>query len=173
MTSRERVIRAKLSILAIAAELKNVAKACRLSGVSRSQYYALRRTLNTQGRDGLAPKIRRKPVMPNRTPALMERQILLKTHSNPTVSYVRLARQMTLDGVSVTPGMVRYVWEREGLSTRSARLRWVKGAKGHIDSPAVALAASVTATSSVSLCGPAECFAQASRCSSAHGSPTK
>lgn len=154
MTSRERVIRAKLSVLAIAAELKNVAKACRLSGVSRSQYYALRRAFDTHGRDGLAPKIRRKPVMPNRTPASMERQILLQTQSNPTVSYVRLARQMTLDGVSVTPGMVRYVWKREGLSTRPARLRWVKSAKRHTDSPTAASAARATALSSVSLYGP-------------------
>lgn len=131
MTSRERLIRVRLGILAVAAELKNVAKACKLGGVSRSQFYAMKKAYEDNGKEGLAPKIRRKPTMPNRTPASLERQILLKTQANPTVSYVRFAEKMRLEGIAVTPSMVRYVWLRHGLSTRQARLRWVKKSNGH------------------------------------------
>ncbi len=126
MTSREQLIRARLAILTMAAELKNVVRACRLAGVSRSHFYAMKRAYETQGKEGLAPRARRKPLMPNRTPASLERHILSKTYENPSVSYLRLAGQIQLDGVAVTPAMVRYVWQRERLSTRAARIQWVK-----------------------------------------------
>jgi hypothetical protein len=132
MTSLEQLIRARIGILALAAELKNVARACQLAGVSRSQFYAMKKAYETYGKEGLAPRVRRKPTMPNRTPVSIEDQILLKTHANPTVSYSRLAGQMTLEGITVTPAMVRYVWQRHELSTRSVRIRWVKKRNPHI-----------------------------------------
>ena len=64
--------------------------------------------------------------MPNRTPAMLEEQILLQTRKNPLMSYIRLAGEMKSEGGSVTPTMVRYVWQRHGLSTQSARRAWVK-----------------------------------------------
>lgn len=126
MTNQERLITARLGILALATELKNVTKACRLVGMSRAQFYALKKTYESAGQTGLAPKIRKKPQMPNRTSAHIEGQILLKTQINPMVSYLRLARNMKLDGIAVTPTMIRYVWQRHGLSTRPDRLRWAK-----------------------------------------------
>jgi len=64
--------------------------------------------------------------MPNRTPVVLEEQILLRTRKKPLISYVRLAGEMKSEGGSVTPTMVRYVWQRHGLSTQSARRAWVK-----------------------------------------------
>ena len=126
MTSQERLIRARLGILALAAELRNVTKACKLADVSRSHFYALRKAYETCGKAGLAPRARRKPVMPNRTAASVESRILSRTRSLPSMSYIRLAGSLRAEGVPVTPAMVRYVWQRQGLSTRSARRRWVK-----------------------------------------------
>lgn len=126
MTTQDHLIRARLGILAMAAELKNIAKVCKLVGLSRSQFYAMKRAYETYGKEGLAPRVRRKPEMPNRTPASLEDIILLKTQTNPTISYLRLAGHMKSEGINITPTMVRYVWERHGLSVRSARLRWVK-----------------------------------------------
>ena len=37
---------------------------------------------------------------------------------------------MKLEGIVVTPTMVRYVWQRKGLSTRLARIQWVKRQSG-------------------------------------------
>ena len=126
MTNRTQLIKARRAILTMAAELKNVVQACRMAGISRSQFYAMKKAYETHGTEGLAPRARRKPQMPNRTPALLEGRILSKTRDNPTVSYIRLAGQLQMDGLSVTPAMVRYVWQREGLSTRQARVQWVK-----------------------------------------------
>jgi hypothetical protein len=64
--------------------------------------------------------------MPNRTPAQLEAQILMETSRNPVVSYIRLAEEMNLEGISVTTSMIRYVWERRVLSTRLARIKWAK-----------------------------------------------
>ena len=64
--------------------------------------------------------------MPNRTPTVLEELILLQTRKNPLVSYIRLAGEIKSEGGRVTPTMVRYVWQRHGLSTQSARRAWVK-----------------------------------------------
>ena len=130
MTTQDHLIRARLGILAMAAELKNVAKACKLAGVSRSQFYAMKKAYEMHGKEALAPRVRRKPNMPNRTAAPLEDKILLTTHTNPTISYLRLAGYMKSEGINISPTMVRYVWQRHGLSTRSARLRWVKRRNG-------------------------------------------
>ena len=135
MTSREQLIKARLAILAMASQLKNVARACKLAGMSRSQFYVLKKAYETSGQDGLAPRLRRKPEMPNRTPPPLENRILLKTLENPSISYLRLARNMKSEGISVTPSMIRYVWRRHGLSTRSARLRWIKKRHGQTSAP--------------------------------------
>jgi len=137
MTTREQLIRARLGILAMAAELRNTAKACKLAGVSRSQFYAMKKAYELYGREGLAPRVRRKPEMPNRTPAQLEEQILLQTRKCPHISYVRLAGEMRSEGGNVTPAMVRYVWQRSGLSTRLARLAWAKGFDGESTKTAV------------------------------------
>ena len=129
MTTRDQLIRARIGILAMAAELKNIAKACKLAGVSRSQFYAMKKAYQLHGKEGLGPRVRRKPEMPNRTPPVLEEQILLQTRKHPLISYIRLARVMQSEVGSVTPTMVRYVWQRHGLSTQSARRAWVK----HLD----------------------------------------
>jgi len=126
MTTRDQLIRARIGILAMAGELKNIARACKLAGVSRSQFYAMKKAYALYGKDGLAPRARRKPEMPNRTPAQLEVQILLETRKHPLISYVRLAGEMQSEGGTVTPTTVRYVWRRHGLSTKSARRAWAK-----------------------------------------------
>jgi hypothetical protein len=134
MGTREQLIKARLGMLALASELKNIAKACKLAGVSRSHFYEIKRAYEIFGKEGLAPRVRRKPRMPNQTPPELEREILAMTRQCPTASYLRLANQLRLLGVGVTSAMVRYVWQRHGLSTRSARLQWVRRRNGHAGS---------------------------------------
>jgi len=45
----------------------------------------------TYGKEALAPRVRQKPEMPNRTPALLDDQVLLKTLEHQTVCYHSLA----------------------------------------------------------------------------------
>jgi transposase InsO family protein len=126
MSTREQLIKARLGMLALADELKNIAKACKLAGVSRSHFYDIKKAYETFGKDGLAPKLRRRPRMPNQTPPELERQILAMTEQYPTYSYVRLADQLKLVGIGASVAAVRYVWQRHGLTTRFARLLWLE-----------------------------------------------
>ena len=126
MNEKERLIQARLGILALAGALHNVARACKLAGLSRSQFYAMKKAYETYGKDALAPSERRKPRMPNRTPPEIEERILVNTYQYQKFSYIRLAREMKTKGMNVSPAMVRYVWQRHGLSTRSARVKWVR-----------------------------------------------
>ncbi len=126
MVYKEQLTRAKLGILALVAELGDVTRACKVLGISRSQFYAMKRAYETSGQEALTPKIRRKPEMPNRTPVPLEHQILSKTLEYQAVSYCSLAAKMKTEGISVTPSTIRYVWHRHGLSTRRDRIRWAK-----------------------------------------------
>lgn len=126
MSTREQLIKARLGMLALADELKNIARACRLAGVSRSHFYEIKQAYETFGKEGLAPKARRRPRMPNQTPPELEQQILAMTEQYPTYSYLRLADQLKLVGVGVSAAAVRYVWQRHGLATRFARLLWLE-----------------------------------------------
>jgi len=49
MSDKEQLIRAGLGILALATEFKNVARACKLAGLSRSQFYAMKKAYETYG----------------------------------------------------------------------------------------------------------------------------
>ena len=76
----------------------------------------------TLGRDGLDPKVRRRPRTPNQTPREIERQILAIMEQHPTYSYLRLAGQLKLVGIGVSAAAVPYVSQRHGLTTPSTRL---------------------------------------------------
>ena len=130
MSDTDRLIKGRLMVLTFAAELHNVVKACKLAGISRSQFYAIKKAYEAYGKEGLLPRVRRKPTMPNRTPQHVEQKILLVTRKKPMSSYIRVADEIKSEGTDVTHSMVRYVWRRHGLSTRSARMKWVRTTLG-------------------------------------------
>lgn len=51
MTAQEKVAPRKLSMLQLAAELKNVSEACRIMGYSRSKFYEIKRAFQGGGVD--------------------------------------------------------------------------------------------------------------------------
>ncbi|MBI4445786.1 MAG: helix-turn-helix domain-containing protein, partial [Acidobacteria bacterium] len=112
MDTREKLIKARLGLLALAEQLQNVRRACKTAGISRSHYYEIKQAYEKYGTEGLAPQPRRRPRMPNQTPPELERQILEMTEQFPTYSYVRIAGQLRLTGVGVSAAAVRAVWQR-------------------------------------------------------------
>ncbi|MGR1253210.1 DDE-type integrase/transposase/recombinase, partial [Aeromonas veronii] len=100
MTTNEKVARRKLSLLALAKELNNVSKACKLIGYSRQQFYEIRRNYQTYGAEGLLDKLPGcKGAHPN-----------------------RVAQELALQGINVSAGGVRCVWQRHDLLSKHARL---------------------------------------------------
>ena len=107
MDTREKLIKARLGLLALAEQLQNVRQACKSAGISRSHYYEIKQAYEKYGPEGLAPQPRRRPRMPNQTPPELERQILEMTTQFPTYSYGRIAGQLRLTGVGVSAAAVR------------------------------------------------------------------
>jgi transposase InsO family protein len=126
MSTREKLIKARLGMLALAEELQNIRLACRRAGISRSHFYEIKEAFEKYGAEGLAPRERRKPRMPNQTPPELEGKILEMTERYPTYSYLRISQQLRLVGIGVSPSAVRCVWQRHGLALRYQRLLWLE-----------------------------------------------
>jgi transposase InsO family protein len=123
MTTKEKVARRKLSLLELATDLGNVSKACKVMGYSRQQFYEIRRNFQTYGADGLIDRLpgARGPH-PNRVSAEIEKAVLDHALEHPCHGPLRVAQQLMLQGIQVSSGGVRGVWQRHGLLTKHERL---------------------------------------------------
>jgi transposase InsO family protein len=123
MTALSHGTRRKLSLLHLAEELQNVSKACRIMGYHRDTFYEVRRAFQVGGVAALVEQ-RRGPrdPHPNRVPVEVEQHILDYSLADPTHGCQRVANELRLRGVQVSPSGVRGVWLRHGLETRFKRL---------------------------------------------------
>jgi transposase InsO family protein len=64
--------------------------------------------------------------MPNEYSQEIVDKILEMSRRFPSYSYVRIAGQLQIEGVSVSPGGVRKVWERNGLVKKLSRYLWLE-----------------------------------------------
>jgi len=125
MSTKEKLIKARVGMLPLAEELKNISLACKRAGISRSHFYEIKEAFEKYGPEGLAPAARRRPRMPNQTPPEVERRILEMTAQFPTYSYMRISLQLKLVRVGASPAAVRGVWLRHGLTLKIQRLLWL------------------------------------------------
>ena len=123
MAALSQSTRRKLSLLQLAQELGNVSKACRLMGYHRDTFYEVRRAFQVGGVQALVEQ-RRGPrgPHPNRVSPEIEARILAYGLDHPTHGAQRVANQLRLDGITVSPSGVRGVWLRHDLETRLKRL---------------------------------------------------
>ena len=123
MSAMPQSTRRKLSLLQLAEELGNVSKACRIMGFSRDSFYEIKRAFQTGGMTALLEQ-RRGPRAPhpNRVSAEVEGQILAYALEHPTHGAQRVANELRLREVQVSPSGVRNVWLRHDLETRHKRL---------------------------------------------------
>jgi transposase InsO family protein len=116
MTTQEKLIKRKLSILELAEFLKNVSQACKINGVSRQHFYDIKKAYEEHGIEGLKEKTRRKPCIKNRV-AVVKMAI-----ECPAYGQARAANELRKDGVLVSGGGVRSIWQRHNLETFKKRL---------------------------------------------------
>lgn len=123
MTTDEKVVRRKLSLLELATDLRNVSKACKVMGYSRQQFYEIRRNYQTHGAAGLIDQLpgARNPH-PNRVAPEIEAAILDYCLQYPTHGPLRVSQELALRGVNVSSGGVRGVWSRHDLLSKHDRL---------------------------------------------------
>jgi len=123
MTALSQSTRRKLSLLQLAEELNNVSKACRIMGYHRDTFYEVRRAFQVGGVEALVEQKRgpRRPH-PNRVAPEIEERILQYALDFPTHGAQRVANELRLQDMQVSPSGVRSVWIRHELQTRHQRL---------------------------------------------------
>jgi len=122
MTAKKKVAQKRLTLLQLAEKLGNVSRACRMHDVSRSQFYEYKRAFQEHGFDGL---IDRPPIpgpMPHELPEKTKQKILDLSLKHPAFGQQRIADQLCLEGVCVSPSTVRNLWLKENMETRYKRL---------------------------------------------------
>ena len=119
----QKAARRKLNLLDLANELNNVSRACKIIGYSRQQFYEIRRNFQLYGSQGLIDRLPgTRGAHPNRVSKEIEEAILNYSLKYPTHGCLRVAQQLNLEGVQVSSGGVRGVWDRHKILTRHQRL---------------------------------------------------
>ena len=122
MTQREKLARAKMSLMELAEYLKNVSEACRVMGVSRQHFYDIKKAYADGGMPALQEKSRRKPNFKNRVAPEIEAEVVRTAEEYPAYGQLRAANELRKGGVLISPCGVRSIWLRHDLETFKKRL---------------------------------------------------
>lgn len=122
MTTEQKLIRRKLSLIDLAEYLQNVSQACRINGVSRQHFYDIKKAFAEEGIEGLREKTRRKPCIKNRVAPEIEEAVINMAYEFPAYGQTRAANELRKAGILVSSGGVRSIWLRHGLETFKKRL---------------------------------------------------
>ncbi len=122
MTTQEKLIRRKQSLLELAEYLQNISQACKIHGVSRQHFYDIKTAYEEHGLEGLREKSRRKPCLKNRVAPEVEEAVVHMADEYPAYGRTRAANKLRKAGILVSGGGVRSIWIRHGLETFKKRL---------------------------------------------------
>ena len=115
--------KSKLILFQLAEELGNVSQACHIMGYHPHTFYKVRRAFKVGGVAALVEKKRGpKGPHPNRLASEIEQQILALCLERPTWGIQRIAGELRLKDVNVSPSGVHGVWLRHDLTHRHQRL---------------------------------------------------
>jgi len=90
----QHVIKHKLGLLNLAAELGNVSKACRVMGLSRDRFYRYQTAKAEGGIEALFDANRRKPNIKNRVDEAIEAAVVAYTLEQPSHGQVRASNEL-------------------------------------------------------------------------------
>lgn len=116
------VIKHKVGLLNLAAELGNVSRACKVMGFSRDTFYRYQSARDSGGIEALIDSNRKKPNLRNRVDASIEDAVKAFALEQPAFGQVRVSNELRQRGVFVSPSGVRSVWLRHDLESFKKRL---------------------------------------------------
>lgn len=125
----QNIIKHKVGLLNLAAELGNVSRACKVMGFSRDTFYRYQSAVESGGVEALIDANRRKPNLCNRVDSLTEDAVKKFAIEQPAFGQVRASNELRKRGVFISPSGVRSVWLRNDLESFKKRL---SGLEKHI-----------------------------------------
>jgi len=123
MTTQDKLIKRKLSLLELAEFLKNISQACKINGCSRQHFYDIKKAYEEHGIEGLREKSRRKPCIKNRVAPEVEEAVVQMAYELPAYGQLRVSNELRKRGILVSSGGVRSIWQRHNLETVKKRLK--------------------------------------------------
>ena len=118
----QNVIKHKVGLLNLAAELGNVSRACKVMGFSRDTFYRYQSAVESGGVDALIDANRKKPNIKNRVDEATETAVLAFTLEQPAYGQLRASNELRGRGVFISPSGVRSIWMRHDLESFKKRL---------------------------------------------------
>lgn len=118
----QNVIKHKVGLLNLAAELGNVSRACKVMGFSRDTFHRYQAAVADGGVEALLDANRKKPNFRNRIEESIETAVAAFALEQPAFGQVRVSNELRKRGAFVSPSGVCSVWLRRDLESFKKRL---------------------------------------------------